>query len=165
MVAMLCTAMCFRVLYAKKAFTGAAAIGVLWTLLYVLVSGVLVKSLQLRGIMSAYLSVWWMILAITAIRSFGRQVKSRDSVIFMFHTFVSLGACCLSAIFIKTALEPLSHDRVYLALQCLLVMFGAALVFVLVTAYWLRMNEILLFAPAIGKLFGPKLKDPVVFGC
>lgn len=154
MVPMVGTVMAFRVLYAKRDFAGAAAIGVTWSVLYTATSGVLVRHLQLHGIAIAYLSVWWLVFAVTALRAFRSATIRRETPAFVLRSLVSLAGCGVGAFLAKSAMEPLSHRRLQLGCQCLLVAAVAVILFSFITAYWFRMKEVQFAGRAAAKIFG-----------
>lgn len=67
MVAMLCVVMVFRALYARHDIARASLLGILVTVLYFSLSGLLSKSLGVEGIAIAYALTWWLILLLSTL--------------------------------------------------------------------------------------------------
>lgn len=85
MMAMLCVVMVFRALYAKHDIARASLLGILVTVSYFTLSGLLSKNLGVIGIALAYALSWWLALFLSVLilwRGYMKMILCRENLIF-----------------------------------------------------------------------------------
>ncbi len=86
MVAMLCVVMVFRALYAKHDIVRASLLGILITVLYFGLSGLLSQSFGVEGIALAYALSWWLVLLLSALilwRGYMKMIFCKENLTFI----------------------------------------------------------------------------------
>lgn len=85
MVAMLCVVIVFRALFAKHDIARASLLGILITISYFTLSGLLSQSLGVKGIALAYALSWWLVLCLSALilwRGYMNTILCRENLVF-----------------------------------------------------------------------------------
>lgn len=85
MMAMLCVVIAFRALFAKHDIARASMLGILVTVLYFGLSGLLSQSLGVAGIALAYALSWWLVLFLSALmlwRGYMKMILCRENLVF-----------------------------------------------------------------------------------
>lgn len=85
MMAMLCVVMIFRALFAKHDIARVSILGILTTVLYFGLSGLLSQRLGVGGIALAYALTWWLVLFLSTLilwRGYMTMIFSRENLVF-----------------------------------------------------------------------------------
>lgn len=85
MMAMLCVVIIFRALYAKHDITRASLLGILATVFYFTLSGLLSQHFGIEGIALSYALSWWLVLFLSVLilwRGYRRMIFCKGNLIF-----------------------------------------------------------------------------------
>ena len=145
MIAMLCVVVLFRALFSRHDVMRAALLGILATVLYFALSGLLSHPLGVKGIALAYALSWWLVLTLTALslwRGHRTLLLCRENRRFALRLIVSAAAMGVVVIGGRFWIDATGAGSGFLLLQLGLIAVVAGSVYFTVAIRILRIDDV-----------------------